>query len=126
MKIRIHGNSIRYRLTRSEVKTLSETGVLTAETRFGSGTTPVFIYALEAAEGLTQLQATFDGGRITLLMPAAAAANWYDEERVGFENQVEVAPGVSLHLLLEKDFACLDNTGEDQSDNYANPKGICD
>jgi hypothetical protein len=24
--------------------------------------------------------------------------------------------------LLEKDFACLDNTLEDQSDNYPNPK----
>jgi hypothetical protein len=26
-----------------------------------------------------------------------------------------------LHLLVEKDFTCLDNVTEDQSDNYPNP-----
>ncbi len=123
MKIRIKGNSIRYRLTRPEVKVLSETGRLAEETRFGPGA--AFGYALEARNGLSQLEATFDGGTITLLVPAEAAKNWYDEERVGFENNTEVAPGTWLHLLLEKDFACLDNTIEDQSDHYANPGNIC-
>jgi hypothetical protein len=27
----------------------------------------------------------------------------------------------NLHLLVEKDFTCLDNVAEDQSDNYPNP-----
>jgi len=36
-----------------------------------------------------------------------------------------VVPGVQLHLLLEKDFVCLDNTAEDQSDNYPNPNKAC-
>jgi hypothetical protein len=27
----------------------------------------------------------------------------------------------SLYLLVEKDFVCLDETSEDQSDNYENP-----
>ena len=26
-----------------------------------------------------------------------------------------------LYILIEKDFKCLDNTIEDQSDNYPNP-----
>jgi hypothetical protein len=29
--------------------------------------------------------------------------------------------GKELFLLLEKDFVCLDETIEDQSDNYPNP-----
>ena len=40
---------------------------------------------------------------------------------VGLENEMEIAPGKILYLLLEKDFKCLDNTTEDQSDNYPNP-----
>jgi len=39
-----------------------------------------------------------------------------DTERVGFENHYG-----ALHLLIEKDFTCLDNVDEDQSDNYPNP-----
>jgi len=37
-------------------------------------------------------------------------------DRVGFENH-----DAGLHLLVEKDFVCLDEVNEDQSDNYPNP-----
>jgi len=123
MKIRIKGNFIRYRLTQSEVKTLAETGYLEEETHFGAG--QKFGYALTAKEGISGLQASFENGKITMFLPADFAKNWFDEERVGFENEVEVAPGVSLKLLLEKDFACLDTSEEDQSDNFQNPNSVC-
>ena len=39
-----------------------------------------------------------------------------NSDKTGFEsNQGD------LHLLIEKDFTCLDNIEEDQSDNYPNP-----
>jgi hypothetical protein len=56
-----------------------------------------------------------------MALPAQDALDWYDSNQVGFERDMEVAPGVILKLLLEKDFACLDDTDEDQSDNYPNP-----
>jgi len=37
-------------------------------------------------------------------------------DRTGFENNAG-----GLQLLVEKDFTCLDNVAEDQSDNYSNP-----
>lgn len=123
MKIRIKGNFVRYRLTQTEVKTLAETGHLAEETCFGAG--QKFGYELAAKEGISGLQANFDNGKITMFVPADAAQNWFAEERVGFENEVEVASGVSLKLLLEKDFVCLDDTEEDQSDNYPNPNEVC-
>ena len=125
MKIRIKGNFIRYRLTQSEVKTLGQTGYLSEETCFGPGESQKFVYALEAKSGIDGLQATFDGRKITMLIPLKTAQSWHDEEVVGFDNNVEVAPGISLSLLLEKDFACLDATSEDQSDNFPNPKVAC-
>lgn len=123
MKIRIKSNFVRYRLTQSEVKTLAENGYLEEETMFGAG--QKFGYALAAKEGISGLQANFVNGKITMFIPADFAKNWFDEERVGFENEVEVAPGVSLKLLLEKDFVCLDDSEEDQSDNYPNPNLVC-
>lgn len=125
MKIRIKGNFIRYRLSKSEVKALAETGYLFETTRFGPEENQVFTYALRSQDGIDGLRADFVNGVITMFIPAAAAAAWYDEERVGFENSVEVEPGSSLTLLLEKDFACLDDSREDQSDNFPNPNALC-
>lgn len=125
MKIRIKGNFIRYRLTQNEVKTLAESGFLSESTCFGPGEDQMFVYALQAKEGISGLEARFEGGKITLFIPMKDARNWYQAEQVGFENALEVAPGVSLGLLLEKDFACLDATHEDQSDKFPNPKAAC-
>lgn len=121
MKIRIKGNSIRYRITKSEVAMLAETGCLLEKTCFGPGTEQQFSYALETREGIDHLQAAFQDKRITMFIPAQAAKNWPEEQRVGFEQTIQVSPGTNLFLLLEKDFVCLDKTDEDQSDNYPNP-----
>jgi hypothetical protein len=49
-------------------------------------------------------------------MPELMAKNWATTEKVGFEET-----NGPLYLLVEKDFKCLDNVAEDQSDNYPNP-----
>ena len=125
MKIRIKGNFVRYRLTQNEVKALAETGYLAETTCFGPGEAQTFVYALQTKDGTAGLEATFDGRTITMFIPADAARTWHREELVGFENTIEVAPGVSLGLLLEKDFVCLDESHEDQSDNFPNPNAVC-
>lgn len=119
MKIRIKGDFIRYRLTKTEVQTLADEGLLEEATHFPGGI--VFKYALEARPDTDTLGAGFDGGRLVMYLPAAEAATWPGDERVGYEGEVEYAPGQVLKLLLEKDFVCLDETVEDQSDNYPNP-----
>jgi hypothetical protein len=115
MKIRIKGNSLRYRLTRTDVEIFAARGYLAEQTVFGS---EILTYALQRSEG-DQLSATFKDNQITILMPAAIAKEWTGTERVGFENT-----DVNLHLLIEKDFKCLDNVAEDQSDNYPNPLAV--
>lgn len=122
MKIRIKGNSIRYRLTQTEVQTLAETGTLTEETCFGPDEIQKLVYTIETKQGLEHLGADFQNNRITLFIPEQAARNWPGEERVGFQHHLQVSPETSLFLLLEKDFVCLDDVAEDQSDNYPNPR----
>jgi hypothetical protein len=116
MKIRIRGNTVRYRLTQSEVKAISETGYFEEKTHFTNG--KILTYALKSSTGINQLDATFDGDTITMLMPEKDAREWFNNNQVGYEN--DSASG-SLHLLLEKDIVCLDETVEDQSDNYPHP-----
>ena len=112
MKIRIKGNSLRYRLTKSDVSCFEEDGYLEECTHFAGHT---LVYALQRNTG-NNLSATFKDNKITLFMPDTLSAEWTSTEIVGFENYDN-----ELFLLVEKDFKCLDNVAEDQSDNYPNP-----
>ena len=122
MKIRIKGNSIRYRLSQSEVRALADIGQIVEETRFGPDESQILRYAIETQPNLDGLQAVFSQNRITLYFSVQSAKNWPEEDRVGFEQELQVTPDSTLFLLLEKDFVCLDDVAEDQSDNYPNPR----
>lgn len=112
MKIRIKGNSLRYRLTRSEVEQFGREGYLEEVTDFGPSQ---LIYALEVTAA-NELWANFEHNKITMFMPNSMKTEWINTDRVGYENRTP-----SFYLLVEKDFQCLDNVDEDQSDNFPNP-----
>ncbi len=118
MKIRIKGNSVRYRLTKTEVETFCKTGYFEESTQFPDGK---FIYALKAKDDIEHLEAVFDKDSIILFVPKKESSNWANNNCVGFQYNLFLNDNSSLSLLLEKDFTCLDNTIEDQSDNYPNP-----
>ncbi len=119
MKIRIKGNTVRYRLTKSEVETLAQTGYYREETPFGGKT---FIYAIKADSATPELNADFVNDTITMYLNEHKALAWANNDLVGFNSEIKMAKGTTLSLLLEKDFVCMDNRAEDQSDNYPNPK----
>ena len=118
MKIRIKGNSIRYRLTKTEVEAFCSTGHIAEQTEFNSNS---FTYELKAKTGISQLEANFTNNTITLYLPENQRHNWHTNTKVGFENRMTLAAGKELSLLVEKDFVCLDVRDEDESDNYPNP-----
>ena len=123
MKLRIKGNSLRIRLTRSEVDQFAVTGYLEERTVFTSN---VLVYTLAAKQGIHGLEATFEGTKIILFVPAELPAIWAANEIVGYANTIETADGNQLYLLLEKDFKCIDAPpSEDQSDNFENPHKVC-
>lgn len=122
MKIRIKGNSIRIRLTKTEVDNFGKDGVLEERTEFGDA---VLKYALKVKEENNGLSADFSGNCVTMRVPQAMQQEWISTETVGYSNEMELGNGKKLFLLLEKDFVCLDNTFEDQSDNYPNPNAVC-
>ncbi len=117
MKVRIKGNTVRYRLVKNEVKQLRELGFVEEETNFPS---QKLVYRLETKDHISQLEADFSGQKIVLYIPKSEAEIWYDTDRITYKNTFE-----GLTLLLEKDFVCLDHSDEDQSDNYPNPNKTC-
>lgn len=122
MKLRIKGNSIRIRLSRTEVENLAKDGYIYEQTDFGNNT---LTYALQSKESIHTLEAAFENGKVTMYVPANVVPTWPTNDTVGFENMMSLPNGKQLYLLLEKDFKCIDNSMEDQSDNYENPNPIC-
>ena len=116
MKIRIKGNSLRYRLTKPEVARLWSEGFVEERTEFAG---KPLIYAIETANN-DKLSADFIDDRIVLNMPKAMIDELYNTDKVGFDDHTG-----TVSLLIEKDFVCIDNTGEDQTDNYPNPHLTC-
>ncbi|MET3980326.1 hypothetical protein ABIB62_002928 [Mucilaginibacter sp. UYP25] len=112
MKIRIKNNGLRYRLTRSEVAAFAQDGIFKEKVQIGND---VLIYILQrpAEENLS---ASFKNNIITLLVPNKIAGEWTNTEQVGFSAMRD-----GTQLLVEKDFVCLDEVAEDQTDNYPNP-----
>jgi hypothetical protein len=122
MKIRIKDNSIRYRLTKSEVQQLGQHNYIGKQTQFVNA---VFRYQIIVKENIQELSAEFTDNCITLSMPKFLAQHWYTNDIITHKNEMLLPNGESLFLLLEKDFICLDHTHEDQSDNYQNPNKTC-
>ncbi len=118
MKLRIKSNSLRIRLTKTEVSTLANNGYLEEHTHFFNNR---FVYALQAVDNITELSASLDNNKITFLVPKTFTTDWPGNDVVGIDTKMQVTANETLYLLLEKDFVCLDETTEDQSDNFENP-----
>jgi hypothetical protein len=118
MKIRIKGNSLRYRLTRPEVEKFHQTGYLEERIDF-IGNSLHYCLCITNQE---KLSASFYDNQITVYLPASGIEEWKTTEQTGFEEEMKLeGSDGTLHLLVEKDFTCLDKDTEDQSDHYPNP-----
>jgi hypothetical protein len=122
MKIRIKDNSIRFRLTKSEVHKLCTDGALHAQTEFANNT---FFYAVKVVPQTADLTASYDNNCVTLYFAEAEALTWIESDRITYKCAQILPNGSSLSMLLEKDFVCLDHSDEDQSDNFPNPNKTC-
>jgi len=127
MKLRLKGNSLRLRLTQSEVARLGDGGRVEEIVRFGTDETQILVYELVVEPEGETLTASFQNNRITVKLPHDLARELIKTARVGVSGEqfLENETGV-LSLLIEKDFACLDgDSGEDQSDAFPNPNIKC-
>ena len=123
MKLRIRGNSIRFRLTKEEVAKFGESGIVQDCIEFGVGEDKKLFYRLENSENSAQINAVFENGRITLRIPKSAAEQWTRTEQVGFETKQLLDNENELRILVEKDFACLKpRSGEDNADTFPHPQ----
>jgi len=121
MKLRIKGNSLRLRVSRSEVERLLRRERLEDTIQFAPQADAKLTYALEQASSASLPTVRYTEGEITVVIPADLAETWCTTEMVGIAESVNLGAFGSLELVIEKDFACLDRSEEENQDTFANP-----
>ncbi len=120
MKLRIRDNSIRLRLTRTEVETVRADALVRGRVRFAGGNT--FDYILESSPATVNPEAHISNNALTVRIPESEILQWSTTEQVSISAEQILHGGDPLKILIEKDFTCLaPRDGEDESDMYANP-----
>jgi hypothetical protein len=119
MKLRIHGNSLRLRLSQSEVAQFSKTGFVEDSIQFAPGAS--FAYTIESSSSLPAPQASYQNSWLRIQVPAAAATEWFTTDRVAIAAEQPLESGKALSILVEKDFQCLHDGQERDPDAYPNP-----
>ena len=120
MKLRIKGNSIRYRLTQSEVKIVEQTGLVKDQIKFSNSIS--LEYEIKAATGLEYVEATYSEDKITLKVNESLIRDWAHSDQVTISSSLDLSSNENLTILIEKDFKCLSPRDEDESDMFPHPK----
>lgn len=118
MKLRIKGNTIRFRLSKCEVADFAEQNIISETTNFIGNK---FNYGLVTDPKLDYVDISFIESNLIIKLPSETAKRWTDSNEVGIYHNISTGEGKILQLTIEKDFKCLDETIEDQTDNYENP-----
>ncbi|HEY8520792.1 MAG TPA: hypothetical protein VIN61_11980 [Gammaproteobacteria bacterium] len=120
MKLRVRGNSIRLRLTKSEVERLATAGVAEDAVRFAPQAE--LRYRVEVVPD-GPLAARYADSSVTVLVPRQALERWLDPQEVSMRGEQALGGGEMLKILVEKDFACLvPRPDEPVEDLFENPR----
>ena len=122
MKLRLHRNSIRFRLSQSEVVELNKQGVLSESISFDINPENQISYLLEQTQK-ENIYSTFQNNQLKVYIPEASIDHWANSvEQIGIYAELPLAEGHLLKVVIEKDFKCLiDRPGEEEGDLYPNP-----
>jgi hypothetical protein len=124
MKIRIAGNSVRFRLRQPEVAHFYKTGGLIEKIEFGQEEQDQLRFCLARYSG-AELDIRYEKRSLTILVPESLLERWVTTELVGFDGELDTKKNRLISVLIEKDFACLDANVEENEGAYPNPLANC-
>lgn len=122
MKLRIKGNSLRLRISRPELDQLMRQGRIQEAICFAPDDRSRLVYSLEHTATTSAPTVRFDPPSLEVRIPSAQAQTWALGDDVGIYSTIDLGPHGSLELLIEKDFACMHGTSEENRDAFPNPR----
>ena len=124
MKLRIQGNSLRLRVSKSELARFSETGRLEETVYFGPQQGSELTYILARKDDGPGVDVEASVGQVKVLVPSRVARSWADTDQVGIDGVVDLGVRGQLSILIEKDFACVDRSDGENEDTFPNPAAM--
>ena len=124
MKLRIRDNSLRLRLTRSEIERIGKGEAIISAIQLGSTHDQCLMYRLESCPDHDAVEVSFLHNVIRIVVPQKEALAWSLGTDVGIYCDHITSRGELLKILIEKDFFCLkprSHEQEDESDMFPNP-----
>jgi hypothetical protein len=121
VKLRLQGNSLRLRVSPSELDRFVESGRLEETIYFGTGMGSLLTYVLAQGSSGQSIEVESVPGHVTVLLPSEAARTWSTTGEVGIAGEVDLGIRGTLSVLVEKDFACLDGSIDENLDTFPNP-----
>ena len=124
MKLRIQRNSLRLRISKSELAKFVETGQLQETIYFGPEQGSELTFSLTRDGNRAAVDAEASAGQVNVVVPVEVARTWADSEQVGIDGVVDLGVRGILSILIEKDFACIDRSAEENVDTFPNPLAV--
>ena len=121
MKLRFKGNSLRIRVTPSEVEHLLRDGVIREHVQFTANPKDRLTYSVISSLSRGTTTAAYQLGNITVSVPEIQLKKWARSEEVGVYADVALGGDRPLSVAIEKDFACLDRSDAENEDTFPNP-----
>ncbi len=118
MKIRIKDNTIRFRLSQTEVQVLLKEEQIQSQTVFPNGN--IFVYSLVGVE--EEDNARIENNIIEIQIEKNKIKHWATTNDEGIYLNLKIPQNNDLKIAVEKDFKCLqERENEDESDLFDNP-----
>lgn len=114
MKLRIHGNSLRLRVSESDLSRLRWEGRL--ESWMGLGPNRRFTYSIEGSSEVDRIKALFENDSLTLLMPREWLDSWTETEN-RFESMQPIDGDQDLHIIIESDLPSKEGSRGTKADS---------
>ena len=110
MKLRIKGNSLRLRLSQTDVEQLKVEKQVSDKIKFGPTKAQSLLYRL-MKDDVKEVMARYQDNEITISIPDSVMLKWFEPEEV------------TLNILVEKDFQCLKPRPEEsEEDLFPHPE----
>ncbi len=121
MKLRINGNSLRLRISRSELARFQAVRRIEETVQFTADPEAKLTYALESASQFSPVKVRYASNEVTVVLSEDQVSIWADAGEVGVYTALEMGQAGSLDVIVEKDFACVDRSDAENSDTFPNP-----
>jgi hypothetical protein len=121
MKLRIKDNTLRLRVSRSDLALLIQNGCVESTIYFTGNAEDKWTYAIEMRSDIDSATIRYRPTEVLVLVPDEDAKTWAGSNGVGIYASCQLDRGQKLEILVEKDFACLDLSDADNEDTFPNP-----